>query len=107
MIPFLLALVAAAMPISVHAAETTTQEVFEIKLRDAETKALSASFRLKSFVAEEGAANAQASAELTNLYPRLSFQGSYDYYGYVPKVSLGGGPPIAFGTIRPTVSVHP
>lgn len=72
--------------------------VFQIKLIDAETQSLRTSHRVKSFEADEESAKDQANVQFTNLLPKLSFQANYQYYGAIPTLSLGAGPPIPFGT---------
>jgi len=81
-------------------------ELFELKLSEAEQKALQASNRLKSFAAEEEAAKEQSNAQFAGLFPKLSLQGGYQYYGTIPNISLGNGPAFPFGT-NSTYSVGP
>src|ERR1700733_8586339 len=72
------------------------QNVFELTLSSAEQQALNTSHRLKSFSADEQAAKLQSDAQFANLLPKLSLQGSYNYYANVPTISLAGSPPIPF-----------
>jgi outer membrane protein TolC len=78
---------------------------FPLKLRDAEARALSTSNQLKSYVSDQMAAEEQANAQFANLFPKLSLQGNYTYYGNIPTISFGALN-IPFGT-NSTYSVGP
>jgi outer membrane protein TolC len=80
--------------------------LFELKLSEAEQKALSTSHRLKAFEADEDAAKEGSNAQFANLFPKLSLQGNYLYSAQIPSITIGGFPPIPFGT-NSTYSIGP
>lgn len=81
-----------------------------ISLTEAEQAALAHSPILKAAESNLSAAEAQIDVQLSQLLPRLTADGSYQYQTEVPKVSLApGAPPFQFGahnsySIGPTIS---
>jgi outer membrane protein TolC len=73
-------------------------ETFELKIHDAEIRALQYSNRLKSNAFDHEAAQEQANAQYTYLLPKLALQASYQYYANIPEISIFAGPTIGFGT---------
>ena len=78
-----------------------------LSLREAERQTLASSNLLKSYQAQEEAAGEDVDAQLQNLLPKLSFQGTYQYYAQIPQITFPGfRAPIPFGT-NSTYSVGP
>jgi outer membrane protein TolC len=84
--------------LAISAGAFAEESTLSLSLSDAESRALSASDLLKSYVSDQRATVSQADAQFQNLLPKLSLSASYTYYNTIPLVSLVGGPPIPFGT---------
>ena len=81
--------------------------VFEMKLKEAESRAVRASDELKAYSADETAAKSGADAQFQGLLPKLSLQANYQFYGNIPEIAFPGFPrPVPFGTNN-TYSVGP
>ena len=71
---------------------------YSLRIQDAEKIALQTSNRLKSSISDQEAANQQADSSRATLFPRLSFEGNYQYLGTVPSIQIGAAPPIQLGS---------
>jgi outer membrane protein TolC len=83
--------------------------VYSLRLHDAEIRALVVSHQVRAASSDKESADQQAQAQFTNLLPKLTLSGNYQYFGTLPLASLGPFPPIPFGVnsiynVGPTLS---